>query len=922
MGIKKVMNKSSLKKKLICWTKQSSKQIQQISTKFSKMAPGKKKIIISAAISISVLIFSVSLGLGLGLKSSSGESNNNPTFEQAPSTYYETVTGISINNNDLAKGKVIIKNQEYSIEKQNDEYFIKVPAFSEHLSPNKVISPSIFNIPAKTFSDNTIKGEGKDNFYNLDYLVPSLSIGIVRITNDGKIYGGYVDAQSANLDYQVNPILEKVYPHGYIIGNLYQFDSIVINGRGGINMLKLQKMLTLLEADVPFNTEEEVATALENVPTTTRFSFFLNKEGEPQEDYLRIAFNSRPTKPNEIGATLEDYPDPSLINKGGGGNEQYWWQQQNTISLSDHANYNYEFYVLFFLNQYGAAGHSFTLEKGVDYKNAAVDFALDKLNIAIEMIPGRFIHPVLGMIQPNVDGSITFNETITTENGEAPTITVNSDSTFSMPTTLVKISKNTFNNDNYATVTEEKHSGELSIEVEDSWLTSFQAVANDQRVKDLAKQMGITIRFITTPVNSAARFIKNNGIYQQLSAEVFFMHTYEVDHFKRTNELASLLEDGILKRNLENAQYYSDEWRAEAKMKTAMNKDQYVVYPFTRRNQFIAYNSDYLPNGLDFTNGQSIADYLYLGDLGDYGEMLQTKDPSTASEAQKQGLWVDVHLDLGGSVWALNYYSNLKKDQQQPNQQDVAWKKVTRGNGDTTDPSPNDYWSVFADPSLVNNPLFRKWVDHYYQSNSGRISPFTTGVSEYDMRALFNGHIGAIMVTPTWIDENWRKGEWRGTGTSEEKQAFAENTIKFQSVPWGLSSGMYAGISATLKNHKQKQQIAEKFISILTEPENPIDFIEKISKIPARKDMDLSKSTNKITSAFLAAYADTSSISRLNLPDWVYAAFSKTGFEINRYQGEEANIYQFAVDYFKKYLNENWSDINLFIPEDPDADAS
>ena len=114
--------------------------------------------------------------------------------------------------------------------------------------------------------------------------------------------------------------------------------------------------------------------------------------------------------------------------------------------------------------------------------------------------------------------------------------------------------------------------------------------------------------------------------------------------------------------------------------------DKYGVYPFSRETQVIAYNSDYLPNGLDLSDDKKIADYLYQEDLGNSAAVQRLQSENTITDEQKKwSCLVHAGLTTGGTVWAFDYYADTKKDQK-PGEQDVAWKKVTRGSGDTTDP--------------------------------------------------------------------------------------------------------------------------------------------------------------------------------------------------------------------------------------------
>ena len=918
MSLAKGFNKDTVKKNQDNQKKISDKHHEKIYQKFTNITAGKKKIILITSISTAVLIFSLGLGLGLGLETSSSEISTPRT----PSTYYNTAAGVGVTDLDIEKGKVTINEEEYVIEKKDDAAFLKIPAFNGKLSPNLVRAIGMFDVNGKEYTKNEVKGEGRNNFYDLNFLIPTMNIGVVRIPNDGKIYGGYVDAESEDQDYKVSPILEKVYPNGYEIGAFYHFDTDIIEGRGGINMLKLEKLLTLLTADSPFNSEAEVATALENVATTTRFGFFKYKEGEPETDYLRMATNGKATKPSEIGyAPTEDYPDRSLLP--GGDNQKYWWEDAERISLSDHENNDKQFTIKSFTNQFGRSSTVLVrLEKGVDYKSAAVDVELNKLHLPITINPGFDLHPVLGMIQPDIDGFLAVDETITNENGGKATININADGTFSVPSLLIKIEKSALNAENYGTVVYKRGKGELLIEARESSLAYFQMVANDERVKKLAEKLGVTIRFKRVFNNENGQSVRQYGIYNSVSSEVFFPDVQKLTYFNKGNQLAPLLDDGILKENLDNPDYYTDTWRIDTKIHEGIDQGKYGLYPFSKVTTVLAYNTDYLPNGLDFSDDKTIADYLYQADLGSYEEIQVTANPNTVSDEQKQGLLVDAHFNIGNTVWALDYYDKLKQDQQ-PNQQDTAWKKITRGSGDTTDPNEKDYWTVFADPNLKDDPRFRKWVDHNYHSNSDRLNnPTVFAQSSYDKTALFNGHIGAILIDSNTIiyhGDEWRKGEWRTTGTAEEKEAFAKNKIKFQSIPVSETYAEFVAFAATLKNDKAKQKVAEMFINVLTEPNKAYQFNQQTGKVPARKDVQFADTNDDpITVSFIKAVTNTPTVLLYDLPQWVYKVFPDVNQATNSYQNDQLEqIYEDIANRFKNQALQNSGTHAIFAPEDP-----
>ena len=352
------------------------------------------------------------------------------------------------------------------------------------------------------------------------------------------------------------------------------------------------------------------------------------------------------------------------------------------------------------------------------------------------------------------------------------------------------------------------------------------------------------------------------------------------------------------------------------------NINKYGVYPFIRDTQVIAYNIDYLPNGLDFSNGQTIADYLHKEDLGNLSAIQQLQSVYTITDEQKSGLLVNPKLTTSGTVWAFDYYSETKKDQK-PNQQDLAWKKVTRGAEDTSDPTRKDFWSVFADPNLKDNVQFQKWVDHNYYSNDDRIGDSNTD-GAYDKYALFNGHIGAIMIDSSWVNDEWKSGTWRAEGTAEEKQAFAEQKIKFQKSPIGIEKGWYGAMLSTLKQDTPKQELAEMFLNVLSSPNNALQFTTSTSKLLARKDVNvITDEVNNIIINLFSAVADTSTViggqfDKLDSKWWPIRVFEKILRNIKSNDRDQYdNFYEFIATEFKNAaINTPYTNAHtVFVPE-------
>ena len=451
----------------------------------------KKKIAIIAGVSTAVLVTALGVGLGVGLNTSSTSSSNNG--EENPSyvdtNHYATNNGIGVTTEEITNGKTLVNGEEYAIVKKNEDFYLEIPSFSGRIQPD-IITRSIFNVDQKTFSSSDFanKGEGKDNFYNINYIIPSLSIGVVRIPNDGKIYGGFIESTDANIDYEINSKLEKVFPNGYELGD-FEFSEAYSTYIGGINMLKLQKLQTLLATSSALNTMEDVENALQNVPTTTEFGFFRYTEGN--QEFIGLVTNSEPTKPSEIGYSPAVFDAPIEYPE-----VKYWSPSIPKPTLSDHSQRDYDFQIVGYTTKQFSNLHV-TLEKSdqEDLSQETKSIDLNDLYLPISYEPGSFTHPVLGSLKPSVQGVISFDDTVITENDETPDISLEADSTFTSPTLLMKLTKSVFNDAEYATTATRRKHDELLINVDANWLDYFKNTANDSRVKNLAKQLDITIRF-------------------------------------------------------------------------------------------------------------------------------------------------------------------------------------------------------------------------------------------------------------------------------------------------------------------------------------------------------------------------------------------------------------------------------------------
>ncbi len=875
-----------------------------------KLVLKNKKVAIIAGVSTAVLVTALGVGLGVGLSTSSSSSNGdeNPGYT-ADANHYISYNGIGVTADDISKGKISIDGNEYSITKRDGDFYFKVPSFSETAQPSITVINS-FTIGTKYFNLLDVsKGNGKDNYYDFGFLMPSLSIGVVRIPNDGKIYGGFIESTNQNVDYEVNPKLRKVFPNGYEIGDFKNLDF------GGINMLKLQKLKTLLNYNGSLDSMTDVEAALENSPTTIRFGFFLDSQNS-----IRVATYKKATMPSELGYVPENFDNPITLSTAD------YLLSSNTVTMEQHAQDDINFQLSAFKKSNGDYV-SITLPQGTrPLSQETQEVSLADLYTNLRYEAKLNSHSIIGDFRFSINGSLQLNDSIITESGEKPAIHLNPDSTFTMPTLLIRLNETVFSETNYATPGTQRENDELLINAESEWLDYFKGIANDERVKELAKKMGITIRFKVASITDELHQIRYHYPENPASSEVAFMSVDRIDSIGnvqlRESVFVPLLEDGVLENNLDNPAYFQDGWRASAKFFTGEKKDRYGAYPFSQQTQVIAYNSDYLPNGLDFSNGQTVASHLYVGDLGPLNTVKTTKAADTVTTEQKNGLLVDAGLKTGGTVWAFDYYPDTKKDQK-PGQQDVAWTKVTRGSSDTADPGEKDYWSVFADPNLKDDARFQKWVDHNYNSNTARVGTDLNADESYDKYALFNGHVGAIMIDSSWVNDEWKSGEWRTEGTAEEKAAFAQEKIKFQTIPVGLAEGLFGIMTRLLKDDKGKQMVAEMFLNVLTDLNKGMELYELTSKLPARKDVTATVNSYEATSHLFTAVANTHTVYGIKRNEqWPYTdVFKPTTKKITTYQSADSNFYQTIADSYKDAaINKPAPNSRrVFVPEDPDA---
>ena len=394
----------------------------------------KKMILIITA--TCVVILSLGLGLGLGLKTDS--DSNSPTSsgsEGKDNLQYTTSNGITVSGTDVQNGKTMIGQTEYSITKNEEDLYLSIPGSTYALSGRELGVKGMFGNPGsrKYTENNNNKGEGKDNFYDLSHLLPTFGRLVVRIPNDGKIYGGYND----NLDqtgYMMFSKLAAFYPDGYQIGDFSEND-----GRGGINMLRLEQLKTLQTANDL--TAENVDSVINGATATTKFGPFLFSDNN--KTYVRLATNPTPSWPHDIGyapatpdIAVSTWPDASA-------NKEYWWDHSANYGWDGvfPRDRDYPFRISEFVNQDGTP-YTITLRKDENtLAGAAVDVPLNKLYMPLTFVQGRYQHPVLGLIQPNITGHVEFSYSIEDENGTQPTFQVNDDGSLTLPTLLLPLQK-------------------------------------------------------------------------------------------------------------------------------------------------------------------------------------------------------------------------------------------------------------------------------------------------------------------------------------------------------------------------------------------------------------------------------------------------------------------------------------------------
>ena len=415
------------------------------------MTTNKKIFIIISG--VSVLTLSLGLGLGLGLDSNDETETTtttpsepeNPTTGNEEKFEYTTATGITVSDEDVQSRKAMIEQTEYTISQDGDEFYLNIPGSTYHLTGKQVWTRALFNNPGgRIYNDNTVKGEGKYNFYDLNNLLPSLGVGVVRIPYNGKVYGGYVDNADAT-DYIMSRKLVTLFPNGYEIGDfsLTDYDG---GGhfRGGINMLKLEQLKALMAATSL--TAENVDAIINGVTTTTKFGPFLYSDNN--KTYIRLATNPSPATPADIGYA-SDNPDTATTDWPYSGPQNPYWYDQVVSPEWDgtsQRDQDYQFRISEFVHKDGSRYRINLTQDASNLASAAVDVPLSDLYMPLTFVQGKYEHPVLGVLQPDSAGNGNFSYPIKNESGSQPTYKITDDGSLTLPTLFLKLTKRIINN--------------------------------------------------------------------------------------------------------------------------------------------------------------------------------------------------------------------------------------------------------------------------------------------------------------------------------------------------------------------------------------------------------------------------------------------------------------------------------------------
>ncbi len=900
------MNKNSLKKNLKNWTKQPSKQIQQISTKFSKMDPGKKKIIIIAGVNAAILVTTVAVGLGVGL-----------SLDSSASALDDVQFGDPINKK-LRKGKDLLTNgiryndETYSVVEENGKLYSVIPKGTKLDTKPPVMDGINGNVLwNRTFTrfdhpfiSPYIIASGKDYFFTFNYA----GINYVRILNDGNIWGGYKYNENSDKMVLETPLSDT--------GPL-KFGTISENGLALIDLAVVYEYQLALveynEADSD-NNRARAAARMRNADS---------EEGKEVRDSRKLTFkiynydnkanisfkqNARnideiPFNPVTTGTNkLDQIQIP--VDKGADSTPVV---TNGLFEITDLKCGNNSLYHGFKLNLFVQDnGDDICIvptinEDGKAEVNQIVEVPIGLMNYKINnFLKGSIDHPLLNtLISPNGIVSLPGMDPIKIPEGSHFVI---------LPKDIkVELSRDiVLNLGTYGTVAElkslEYSNEELLISVKEEWLDYFQRTANLDEVKKLAASLGVTIKFkIKRVQNDLLDVSSNNQGTKLYLPEVYFEpvtyanDTFETEYDEFLNSFKYDLKDELADQNK-----FTDQWSDDLigpwwDQNTVKSK----FYPFFEETQFIAYNTEYLPSGLDFDAEPDLYNYLLHADVGDLDAISITQ--TSINFNQKTKLLAARDIRTNSLFWATNYYNELQKDQDKDYQQDILWKNK---NG------YREYYYIFKDVTVKDDPGFQSWVDHYKHGNADLRGSSSV---EYTKKALFNGHIGAIIVDSNWINDEWKAGKYRTTGTDKEKEEFVKQNIRYQALPsstWALGRRWYASFHRSLND--KKQELAEKFISKLIDLTRIIDFNNNLLNKTPIKDIAYDDIEDPIIQNQVMAKANTKTVAIFSeVTDAHLSAIWNSGIK----SIASNSTYQSVIDdYIAKLSSSWWANGGLLTP--------
>ena len=853
----------------------------------------KKFIVIAAAAGIVVLVLSVGLGVGLGTSGDTtptGDYYSDPILEKLRDKEDLLANGINWNGEKIKVSEE--NNKLYATIPQGTRLELSPPEFydtkfeiTKHMGgdnyPQTIITPGDDSVTPVTKSK--VEFFGEDYFYTF----PFAGIGHVKIQNDAYIWGGYV----YNFETEKMELHETLSERGPL-----KFGKVLEDGKARIDLgivAEYQSALDAYNSAVNDNGKEQNATRIQNADDPAkRYERGRNNEISGYVYWYSgrawMITNDKATKVadilihnevfdslTEIAALPEGYVDEY--------NHPYTNSSQSNAfpkaSLKCNTGNNFRIVELVSEDFLDVCNGPSSYTDFLTANGFANGFFPNDFYYPLYNIKGGFIkHPLLDHFNATPDGKVVF------PNHEPIQIAEKSHS-FTLPFDLkLELTKNSLINlEKYAKHGYEKSDHVLLINIRKEWWNYFKNTAEFSEIKKLATSLGLTIRFKIEPFDDNWRQFVGSHEDKTRNADVFFLSNVnnEINYFKTNNQVAPLKYK--LKTNLSNPDYFDNSWRDDASFKTNDGTDVYGFYPLNEDVQLIAYNTEFLPDGLDFSAHPSL--YEHLTSTNQIPDYVNIKAQSELDErSQKETLLVP--REFSSPIWANNYYDALQSDQNGANDQDVAWKKANEENA---------YYTVFKEPNLKNEPKFQAWVDHYKNASPG--FSFKKERTKYIRYAFFKLFVGAIMIEPWWVDQQWRSGELKYflNNDAEAKKAYAEQKIKFQALPESArstSTRWFAAMTSGISD--KKQQLAEAFLAKLTAPERVVEFNHELLKISARKDIVWAKVNDPILQSLVNAKENTKTVSWQWLPNWARKTYRKTINWINSTATYEQVINEFT----------------------------